>query len=173
MATPPVVSPDEWQAANEDLLRKEKEATRARAALAADRRRLPMVPVDKGYAFEGPNGEESLLDLFEGRHQLIVYRFFFEPGVARWPESGCEGCSVWTDNVGHLAHLHARDTSLVLVSPRAAGQHRAVQRAHGLDDPLVDHERRLLQGLRRGGVGRSERLSARGRPGLSHLLRQR
>jgi predicted dithiol-disulfide oxidoreductase (DUF899 family) len=77
-----------------------------------------MVRVDKDYRFEGPDGEVSMLDLFDGRRQLIVYRFFFEPGVARWPEAGCGGCSMFVDNVGHFAlpHLHARDTTLVLVS---------------------------------------------------------
>lgn len=117
MNRPRVVSEAEWQTAREELLVKEKEATRARDALAAERRRLPMVRVEKDYTFEGQDGEATLLDLFDGRHQLIVYRFFFEPGVARWPEAGCGGCSMFVDNVGHLAHLHARDTSLVLVSP--------------------------------------------------------
>jgi predicted dithiol-disulfide oxidoreductase (DUF899 family) len=118
MNRPRVVSREEWQAACTNLLVKEKELTRPRDALAAERRRLPMVRVDKDYRFEGPDGEASLLDLFDGRRQLIVYRFFFEPGVARWPEAGCGGCSMFVDNVGHftLPHLHARDTSLVLVS---------------------------------------------------------
>ena len=113
---PPVVSEAEWQAAHEKLLAKEKEATRARDALAAERRRLPMVEIDKGYVFEGPDGEASLLDLFEGRRQLILYHFMFAPGVDGWPSAGCDGCSMVVDNIGHLAHLHARDTSLVLVS---------------------------------------------------------
>jgi predicted dithiol-disulfide oxidoreductase (DUF899 family) len=113
---PPVVPPPEWEAAREKLLVKEKDATRARDALAAERRRLPMVRIDKNYVFEGPNGEASLLDLFDGRRQLIVYHFMFAPGVDGWPAAGCDGCSMFVDNVGHLAHLHARDTSLVLVS---------------------------------------------------------
>jgi len=113
---PNVVPTEEWVAASKRLLVKEKEATRARDALAAERRRLPMVAVEKDSAFEGPDGEASLLDLFAGRRQLIVYRFFFEPGVAGWPDSGCGGCSMFTDQVGHLAHMYARDTSLVLIS---------------------------------------------------------
>jgi len=115
-AQPPIATHEEWSAAREELLVKEKEATRARDALAAERRRLPMVPVEKDYVFEGVEGEASLLDLFDGRPQLIVYRFFFEPGVSGWPESGCGGCSMFADNVGHIAHLNARDTTLVLAS---------------------------------------------------------
>ena len=80
MNTPPIVSPQEWKAAREKLLVKEKELTRARDALAAERRRMPWMAVEKEYRFEGPNGPASLLDLFEGRRQLIVYRFFYEPG---------------------------------------------------------------------------------------------
>ncbi len=116
MALPKIVSPAEWQAARDHLLVKEKAATRARDALAAERRRLPMVHIGKTYRFEGPNGEASLLDLFEGRRQLIVYHFMFAPGVDGWPEAGCPGCSMFVDQVGHLAHLHARDTSFALVS---------------------------------------------------------
>lgn len=117
MNLPDVVSRSEWQEARNALLLKEKEATQVRDRLAAERRRLPMVRVDKEYAFEGPEGEVSLLDLFAGRRQLIVYRFFFEPGVEGWPETGCTGCSMFADGLAHPAHLHARDTSLVLVSP--------------------------------------------------------
>jgi predicted dithiol-disulfide oxidoreductase (DUF899 family) len=113
---PQVVSQDEWQAARDRLLVKEKQATRARDALAAERRRLPMVRIEKDYVFEGPEGNASLLDLFDGRRQLILYHFMFAPGVHGWPSAGCDGCSMVVDNIGHLAHLHARDTSLVLVS---------------------------------------------------------
>jgi predicted dithiol-disulfide oxidoreductase (DUF899 family) len=116
MNTPPIVSPQEWEAAREKLLAKEKELTRAKDALAAERRRLPRMAIEKDYRFEGPGGEVSLADLFEGRKQLIVYRFFFEPGVAKWPESGCPGCSFVADQVAHLAHLNARDTTLAFVS---------------------------------------------------------
>jgi predicted dithiol-disulfide oxidoreductase (DUF899 family) len=116
MKTPPTVTPPEWNEAREAMLVKEKELTRARDALAADRRRMPRMAVEKDYAFEGPNGPARLLDLFEGRRQLIIYRFFFEPGVDGWPEHGCRGCSFMADQVGHLAHLNARDTTLAYVS---------------------------------------------------------
>jgi predicted dithiol-disulfide oxidoreductase (DUF899 family) len=112
MNLPPVVSEAEWQAVHEQLRAKEKAATRARDALAAERRRLPRVQIEKGYVFEGPDGEASLLDLFEGRRQLIVYHFMFGPNQ----DVGCDGCSMVVDQIGHLAHLHARDTSFALVS---------------------------------------------------------
>lgn len=113
---PQVVSQAEWQAARDDLVVKEKAATRARDALAAERRRLPMVRIEKDYVFEGPQGKVSLPELFDGRRQLILYHFMFAPDVDGWPAAGCPGCSFFVDNIGHLAHLHARDTSLVLVS---------------------------------------------------------
>ena len=116
MNTPPIVSKQEWETAREQLLVKEKELTRARDALAAERRRMPRMAVEKDYAFEGPDGPASLPDLFDGRPQLVVYRFFYEPGVAGWPETGCRGCSMVADQVAHVAHLNARDTMLVFVS---------------------------------------------------------
>jgi predicted dithiol-disulfide oxidoreductase (DUF899 family) len=85
---PPIVSLDEWQEARAKLLVKEKAATRARDALAAERRRLPMVRVEKHYVFEGERGRVSLLDLFEGRRQLILYHFMFAPDVDGWPSAG-------------------------------------------------------------------------------------
>ena len=116
MKTPPIVSREEWDAARDQMLVKEKELTHARDALAAERRRMPWMLVDKQYEFDGHDGKASLLDLFAGRRQLIAYRFFFEPGVANFPESGCPGCSFVADQVAHLAHLNARDTTLVFVS---------------------------------------------------------
>ncbi|GAB3925827.1 thioredoxin family protein [Kribbella albertanoniae] len=113
---PPVVSPQEWEAARQQLLVQEKEVTRAKDALAAKRRRMPWQAVEKDYAFDGPDGRVSLLDLFTGLRQLIVYRAFFEPDVAGWPDHACVGCSLMADNVGHHAHLNARDTALVFVS---------------------------------------------------------
>lgn len=116
MTLPRQVLPVEWQAALDELRVEEKEATRARDRLAAARRRLPAVRIDKDYVFEGPAGASSLLDLFDGRRQVILYHFMFAPDVEGWPDAGCEGCSMFVDQVGHLAHLHARDTSFVLVS---------------------------------------------------------
>ena len=116
MNLPRVVSEAEWRVAHEKLLAKEKEATRARDALAPERRRLPMVRIDKGYVFEGPGGKARLPDLFDGRRQLILYHFMFAPDVHGWPDAGCPGCSMFVDQIGHLAHLHARDTSVALVS---------------------------------------------------------
>jgi predicted dithiol-disulfide oxidoreductase (DUF899 family) len=112
MNLPPVVLHEEWETALKKLRAKEKDATRARDALAAERRRLPMVRIERDYAFEGADGTASLVDLFEGRRQLILYHFMFGPNQ----EVGCHGCSMFVDQIGHLAHLHARDTSFALVS---------------------------------------------------------
>ena len=114
--TPKVVSQAEWNAAHTELLKKEKELTRQRDALAAERRRMPWVAVEKTYQFEGPKGKVTLLDLFEGRRQLVLYRAFFEPGVFGWPDHACRGCSLGADQVAHLAHLNARDTTLAYAS---------------------------------------------------------
>jgi len=111
LGLPKIVTRAEWILARNDLLAKEKELTRALDTLAAQRRRLPMVRIEKDYILEGPHHKASLLDLFEGRGQLIVYHFMFAPGT-----TPCTGCSSFVDNIGHLAHLHARDTTLVLVS---------------------------------------------------------
>jgi len=111
---PKVVSRDEWLAARTELLAREKEMTRARDALVADRRRLPMVEITKDYVFEGPDGEVGLVDLFEGRRQLIVGHFMFDPS---W-DDGCPSCSAVADEVapGFIEHLHARNTTLAYVS---------------------------------------------------------
>src|SRR5579859_5031197 len=97
MKTPLVVSAEAWEAAREQMLVKEKAFTKTRDALAAERRRMPWMAVEKAYEFEGPRGKSSLLDLFEGRRQLIVYRAFFEPGVFGWPDHACRGCSLGAD----------------------------------------------------------------------------
>jgi predicted dithiol-disulfide oxidoreductase (DUF899 family) len=123
MNTPPIVSPEDWKAAREELLVEEKKVTRARDALAAKRRRMPWMAVEKEYRFEGPGGPATLLDLFDGRRQLIVYRAFYAPDVTTYPRSGgsyperaCVGCSFGADQVAHPAHLNARDTTLVYAS---------------------------------------------------------
>ncbi|HJQ47542.1 MAG TPA: DUF899 domain-containing protein [Amycolatopsis sp.] len=116
MKTPPIVTAADWEQAREQLLVKEKELTRARDALAAQRRRMPWVAVDKHYGFEGPGGRTDLLGLFDGRRQLIVYRAFFDPGVDGWPEHACRGCSMVADQVADVAHLNARDTTLAFAS---------------------------------------------------------
>lgn len=115
-AHPPVVPLEEWQTAWQQMLVKEKAFARARDALASERRRMPWMAVEKNYVFEGPQGRISLLNLFEGRRQLIIYRAFFEPGVFGWPEHACRGCSLGADQVSNLAHLNARDTTLAYVS---------------------------------------------------------
>jgi predicted dithiol-disulfide oxidoreductase (DUF899 family) len=111
-----VVSKADWEQALSEIRAEEKNATRERDALAARRRRLPVVAVEKPYEFEGPRGPATLLDMFEGRRQLLLYHFMFAPGVDGWPDAGCPGCSMFVDQVGHQAHFHARDTSLALVS---------------------------------------------------------
>ena len=108
MKTPPIVSPQEWEAARAALLVKEKELTRARDAMAAERRRMPWMAVEKEYVFEGSDGPASLADLFHGRRQLIVYRAFYAPDVTTYPQGGgaypqraCVGCSLLADQVAH------------------------------------------------------------------------
>jgi predicted dithiol-disulfide oxidoreductase (DUF899 family) len=109
---PRIATRDEWLAARKEFLETEKEFTRARDALNAERRALPMVEITKPYRFEGPRGELSLRDLFDGRRQLVIYHFMFH----RDRGEGCSGCSHMADNIPHLAHLHARDTTFALVS---------------------------------------------------------
>ena len=118
MNTPRAVSPDEWRAARKELLAREKEASRAKDVLDAARRALPMVEVGKDYVFAGPEGQVSLVDLFGGRRQLIVYHFMWRDEDSGFPgeDQGCPTCSVVADNIGDLSHLHACHTSLVLVS---------------------------------------------------------
>jgi len=124
---PDVVSRDAWEAARQKLLLKEKEMTRARDALNAERRRLPMVEVEKDYVFAGEARKVSLADLFEGRRQLIVYHMM-------WVK--CPGCSLLVDNIGHLAHLHARDTTLVVVSRAQWPQLKAFKERMGWTVPF-------------------------------------
>jgi predicted dithiol-disulfide oxidoreductase (DUF899 family) len=117
-AMPDIVSEAQWKGAFERFLAKEKALTRARDALAAERRRLPMTKVEKAYVFEGVEGAVSLVDLFDGRPQLLLYHFMFAPGVHGWPSAGCPGCSMFVDNIGRFTaeHLKARGVTLALVS---------------------------------------------------------
>ena len=133
MNLPAVVTATEWQAARDALLAKEKEATRARDALAAERRRLPMVRIEKDYTFDGPDGKATLLDLFEGRRQLLLYHFMFGPNQ----DAGCDGCSMFVDQIGHLAHLHARGVSFALVSRAPLGKLAAYKERMGWAIPWV------------------------------------
>lgn len=126
-----VVSREEWLAARKELLAKEKEETKRRDALRAERSEMPMVEVDKEYTFDGPDGEVKLLDLFDGRRQLIVYHFWFQPG----DDEPCQGCSLWTSNLGDLSNLHERDTSLVFVSPAPIEQIEATRKSRGWTIP--------------------------------------
>lgn len=137
---PKVVSLPEWQEARRALLAKEKKLTREMDAVAAERRRLPMVAVEGDFRFTGPEGEVSLIDLFHGRRQLIVYCAMLEPGAAP-----CEGCSMVMDNIGHnLAHINARDTTFVFTSPAPQNEIVALQRRMGWDAPwYTDHRRRF------------------------------
>jgi predicted dithiol-disulfide oxidoreductase (DUF899 family) len=114
--TPTGVSAEEWNAAREQLLVDEKQLTRARDALAAKRRRMPWLAVDKEYVFDTADGKKTLDELFDGRRQLVLYRAFMDPGVHGWPDHGCPGCSMVADQVAHPAHLNARDTTLVFAS---------------------------------------------------------
>ena len=141
MQLPPIVSQQEWKAAREQLLAKEKAATHARDALAAERRRLPRVRIEKDYAFDGPAGKASLVDLFEGRRQLILYHFMFGPNH----EAGCDGCSMVIDQICHLAHLHARDTSFAAVSRAPIAKIEAYRKRMGWTIPVVLLVRERLQ----------------------------
>jgi predicted dithiol-disulfide oxidoreductase (DUF899 family) len=128
---PEVVSADRWEAALATIRAKEKAHMRAGDALSAERRRLPMVAIDKEYAFDGPDGEASLLEMFEGRPQLIVYHFMYGPSA----DHGCNGCAMFVDNLGHLAHLHARDTSFALISRAPLAKLEAFKGRMGWDVP--------------------------------------
>lgn len=124
---PQVVSRAEWLVARKALLEQEKALTRQRDALNMARRQLPMVAVEQDYRFQGPQGEVGLLELFAGRSQLIVYHFMYHMDRGE----GCDGCSCLVDNIGHQAHLHARDTTLVLVSRAPLADLEAFKRRMG------------------------------------------
>ncbi|MCR6485914.1 DUF899 domain-containing protein [Amycolatopsis sp. OK19-0408] len=128
-----IVSAEEWQAARDALLVKEKAHMKAADRLAAERRRLPMVRFAADYRFEGADGPVTLLDLFDGRRQLIVYHFMLHPG----DEAGCPGCSLIVDNLPHLAHLHARDVTLEVVAPATLAEIERYKARMGWDVPWV------------------------------------
>jgi len=113
---PKVVSSAEWKKAHDKFLVKEKTATRERDRLAAERRRLPMTGITQDYAFTGPKGKVSLLELFAGRRQLLLYHFMFATDVDGWPDAACPGCSLFLDQIGRLEHVQARDASFAVVS---------------------------------------------------------
>jgi predicted dithiol-disulfide oxidoreductase (DUF899 family) len=117
LAHPPVVSQTEWDAALAAMTEREKAVAAAMHELAAERKRMPMVRVERDYSFKGPEGRRSLLELFEGRTQLILYRFFFEKGVDGWPDAGCVGCSSFADGIPELGLLHSRDITFAMASP--------------------------------------------------------
>jgi predicted dithiol-disulfide oxidoreductase (DUF899 family) len=140
MELPRVVPQAEWQAALEEIHQNEKRLTREHDVLAAERRRLPRVRIDKDYTFRGPDGEARLLDLFEGRGQLILYHFMFALGVDGWPDAGCDGCSMVADQIPHLAHLHARDTSFAMVSLAPIEKIEAYRHRMGWEIPWYSSE---------------------------------
>jgi predicted dithiol-disulfide oxidoreductase (DUF899 family) len=133
MSLPDIVSPEAWVAARRAFLVNEKEATRQRDLLNAQRRELPMVEVTKDYRFEGPDGSVTLADLFEGRKQLIIYHFMFHP---EWDE-GCSSCTAGTSELspGLLEHLHTRDTSYAMVSRAPIDKLERWKAAHSWDIP--------------------------------------
>lgn len=128
-ALPPIATREEWEAARARLLVQEKALTRLKDMVSAQRRRLPMVEITRDYVFQGEAGTATLLDLFDGRRQLIVQHFMFGDG---WAE-GCDGCSMMADHVGPLAHLHARNTSFAMVSRAPVGTLRAFRSRMGWD----------------------------------------
>ena len=197
MDTPEVVTQSEWLEARKALLAKEKEATRLRDELSAERRRLPMVEIEKDYRFAGTDGEVGLADLFEGRSQLLIYHFMWLDHEG----AGCPSCSYVVDNIGDLRHLHARDTTLALVSRGPLDDLESYRRRMGWEIPWYSSlgsdfnydfhvtsdrdvapveynyrdETQLVRdnpgvaGLE-GRAARHERVPARRRPRLSHLL---
>lgn len=134
IARPPIVSAGDWAEAQKSLAEQEEAVAAQLDELAAARKRMPMVKVESDYLFDGPDGELSLVDLFEGRTQLILYRFFFEEGVSGWPDAGCVGCSSWADGVAQLGLLHARDITFAMASPAPQPTLRAYAERMGWTD---------------------------------------
>jgi predicted dithiol-disulfide oxidoreductase (DUF899 family) len=129
LAHPPIATRDEWLAARKTLLAHEKEVTKHYDRVSAERRRLPMVKIEKSYTFDGPEGKRSLLDLFDGHRQLIVYHFMFDP---EW-ENGCDGCTGYVNALADLSMLAARDTQFVLISRAPLEKLQAYKARKGWD----------------------------------------
>jgi predicted dithiol-disulfide oxidoreductase (DUF899 family) len=132
MNTPPVVTAAEWQQARDELLKAEKEHTRASDALAAKRRRLPMVRFDRDYEFESSTGKQSLLELFDGRGQLVLYQF-----MNLGPDAFCPGCTNFTNNVTNLAAINERDITFVIASDMPLAQMQSYWQQQGWSVPFV------------------------------------
>jgi predicted dithiol-disulfide oxidoreductase (DUF899 family) len=130
-AHPPIVTRDAWLAARKTLLAHEKEVTKHYDRVSAERRRLPMVKLEKTYLFDGPEGKRSLYALFDGHHQLIVYHFMFDPA---W-ENGCDGCTGFVNELADLSMLPARDTQFVLISRAPLDKLQAYKTRKGWDRP--------------------------------------
>ena len=161
---PDIVSETEWRTAHAAVLAQEKAQTRARDALAAERRRLPMTPFPSDFTFQGPDGEASFVDLFEGRTQLLVYHFWF-------PEDGtpCGGCTMFSDQVSELAHLHARDVTFAVVSRAPQSQIGPYKARMGVALPVVHGQPRVPGGVRHDGVLQAPVLPALRRRRPPHL----
>jgi predicted dithiol-disulfide oxidoreductase (DUF899 family) len=176
MDNPRVVAPEEWLAARMDLLAREKEATRAKDAVEAARRALPMTEVTKDYTFTGPGGSASLADLFDGRRQLITYHFMWRHAESGFPgeDQGCPTCSFLVDSIGDLSHLHACDTTLVLVSRAPIASIERFQKRMGWQEPWYSSGRQRLQlrlprQLRRGQAAAGVQLHGQGNPPARRL----
>jgi predicted dithiol-disulfide oxidoreductase (DUF899 family) len=136
IARPAIVDHTAWDAALATITEREEAVATAMNELAADRKRMPMVRVERDYRFEGPDGQRSLIELFDGRSQLILYRFYFEEGVHGWPDAGCAGCSSFADGIPRLGLLHARDITFAMVSPAPqANLHRYAERMRWTEVP--------------------------------------
>jgi predicted dithiol-disulfide oxidoreductase (DUF899 family) len=131
VAHPSIASREEWEAARQALLTHEKEVTRHYDRVSAERRRLPMVKLDKTYTFDGPEGKRTLLDLFDGQQQLIVYHFMFDPA---W-DKGCDGCTGLVNELGDLSMLNERNTQFVLISRAPLAKLQAYKELKGWDRP--------------------------------------
>src|SRR3954449_7471664 len=131
MDLPEVVSASEWEVAQKAFRAKEKELTRRSDELAAERRRLPRRKVENDYEFEGPQGKVGVAGLFEGRRQLVLYHFMFGPNQ----DGGCDGCCMFVDQVGHPAHLHARDVTFAITSRAPFAKLEAFRRRLGWEHP--------------------------------------